>query len=189
MARLRLLTEHPRARGENIQGKAESIVTAGTSPRTRGKRRNSGFWPWPCRNIPAHAGKTLSSLKDKVTSTEHPRARGENMPPQKPHLSCAGTSPRTRGKLYGTFSDGGRLRNIPAHAGKTRAAVLLSALTPEHPRARGENVKVGFLTCSNSGTSPRTRGKPHPVTGEERIYRNIPAHAGKTRPNPVAQAL
>ena len=80
------------------------------------------------------------------------------------HSSCKastpGTSPRTRGKLWGGFCVWFLGGNIPAHAGKT------------YPRRGDHQV--------NTGTSPRTRGKRRTFVTEESFTGNIPAHAGKT---------
>ena len=73
-----ILSEHPRARGENQVRVDGHAVGHGTSPRTRGKRP---IWCRPTeagRNIPAHAGKTSGWCM----------GRGPRW----------GTSPRTRGK-------------------------------------------------------------------------------------------
>ena len=70
--------EHPRARGENFLTPLGPLVGGGTSPRTRGKRRNAAIQLDWLRNIPAHAGKTFGSTGFSRTGREHPRARGEN---------------------------------------------------------------------------------------------------------------
>jgi len=72
------LPEHPRARGENSWKKPGKNVMRGTSPRTRGKRRQCALNDFTNRNIPAHAGKTRERLFDPFVKGEHPRARGEN---------------------------------------------------------------------------------------------------------------
>ena len=95
-------------------------------------------------------------------------------------LSCLGSSPLTRGKLIDQTFTHGKLRLIPAHAGKTRTWSASSRTSPAHPRSRGENdgaiknLSIGF------GSSPLTRGKQRgrPERGED--HRLIPAHAGKT---------
>ena len=92
----------------------------------------------------------------------------------------SGTSPRTRGKHWMHFSGSAADRNIPAHAGKTPPPRLRKALTPEHPRARGENRRLLRLVGMPRGTSPRTRGKLSPCGSRMMCTGNIPAHAGKT---------
>ena len=72
------------------------------------------------RNIPAHAGKTNTVIRNGSYLPEHPRARGEN--------------------VYAHLDEDGTPWNIPAHAGKTSTASGANSPPLEHPRARGENV-------------------------------------------------
>ena len=89
----------------------------------------------------------------------HPRSRGENS--RHSQLGCVseGSSPLTRGKQDGPNYIAGRLRLIPAHAGKTSASSWAPSGATAHPRSRGENdfvrVREGFVR----GSSPLTRGK------------------------------
>ena len=156
----------------------EEIV--GTSPRTRGKPRVPPGLIRSARNIPAHAGKTEGQLYHEVAATEHPRARGENNPFMPAPKKRLGTSPRTRGKRYPRKNPQTRRGNIPAHAGKTVAALVNAPCFAEHPRARGENAPARRLKVIDRGTSPRTRGKPIAEHYLQQKGRNIPAHAGKT---------
>ena len=69
---------HPRSRGENPSAAAAPASTCGSSPLTRGKRQR---WNGPRGGIgliPAHAGKTSSSIRRGPTLRAHPRSRGEN---------------------------------------------------------------------------------------------------------------
>ena len=91
-----------------------------------------------------------------------------------------GTSPRTRGKHRVTVVTSPAIRNIPAHAGKTRFFISQPDTLKEHPRARGENVSVVTCLTQARGTSPRTRGKLEGHQATTTLARNIPAHAGKT---------
>ena len=174
--------EHPRARGENLSGTRLFFEAEGTSPRTRGKQPGNIQPPPRSRNIPAHAGKTGYSIGEGSAAGEHPRARGENAYALLENNGASGTSPRTRGKRIQHQSQNPRLRNIPAHAGKTRSVVHQGRNGAEHPRARGENAFSKVLVIGFSGTSPRTRGKRKNSLPCTKIFRNIPAHAGKTLP-------
>ena len=69
---------HPRSRGENGRGTPLVQAWRGSSPLTRGKlevrlRRGRGLGL-----IPAHAGKTTTSLSEVSGARAHPRSRGEN---------------------------------------------------------------------------------------------------------------
>ena len=136
--------EHPRARGENHSGTGHGALHAGTSPRTRGKHDNTPPYDVAPGNIPAHAGKTAGPRWASTRSTEHPRARGENTPRLLAVNGMIGTSPRTRGKLVQIHEQFELIRNIPAHAGKTRRRGRWGFSRREHPRARGENCYRGF---------------------------------------------
>ena len=141
------LPEHPRARGENIFRQFSRPKSAGTSPRTRGKRCSVPPRRSRRRNIPAHAGKTATNPTIGYGKTEHPRARGENFPRKSSRFRYFGTSPRTRGKLQGLSNLIGPLRNIPAHAGKTSLRHRCSRTSRgTSPRTRGKHL----LTCGSS---------------------------------------
>ena len=133
------LSEHPRTRGEN------------PTPPPTGVGR--------ARNIPAHAGKTTPKRGCTPQSTEHPRTRGENGHRFFVAKMHAGTSPHTRGKPQSASLRDLWIRNIPAHAGKTRASKSVLVIEKEHPRTRGENATVFSYDRSAEGTSPHTRGK------------------------------
>ena len=57
-----------------------------------------------------------------------------------------------------------------------------------HPRSRGENGMDADRLFAAAGSSPLTRGKPHPPDRHRERDRLIPAHAGKTRPSHVPGA-
>ena len=98
-------------------------------------------------------------LAGSTASTEHPRARGENTQVVAGLLPLEGTSPRTRGKRTCVGGFYMRVRNIPAHAGKTGVVSVCVIIDTEHPRARGENGRTSRTRLMRKGTSPRTRGK------------------------------
>ena len=172
--------EHPRARGENVSIAEPFSRGNGTSPRTRGKQKSVIHSNADLRNIPAHAGKTPTFDYPHGRTSEHPRARGENIERPLQPLGSLGTSPRTRGKRDNRFLRRCTGRNIPAHAGKTVTYFSGRRTTKEHPRARGENLLRILISQPDAGTSPRTRGKQHKHQISSKLHRNIPAHAGKT---------
>ena len=105
----------------------------------RGKRRGLLLLAGFRRNIPAYAGKTISS----------------------PHgfLTVNGTSPRMRGKRVILIPGADTGRNIPAYAGKTYHVYRFVSSVWEHPRVCGENGKTRPEQGFHRGTSPRMRGK------------------------------
>ena len=103
-----------------------------------------------------------------------------------PTQSNTGSSPLTRGKRHVSPEWIGRIGLIPAHAGKTQSRRRGCGLTGAHPRSRGENMARESGSGVDWGSSPLTRGK----RGEDRRDGHtgglIPAHAGKTPPDPLA---
>ena len=112
---------------------------AGSSPLTRGKPGACRARRSPVRLIPAHAGKTPGSARCGAPHPAHPRSRGENPLMGPDPLTAFGSSPLTRGKQLVAHHVHVRVRLIPAHAGKTRAAMTAPARRTAHPRSRGEN--------------------------------------------------
>ena len=179
-------TEHPRVCGENLPSDLLQLCMHGTSPRMRGKLAVTVRLAGVQRNIPAYAGKTWPRRQHRWRSAEHPRVCGENSKPAHLHNSRKGTSPRMRGKRFLVPSAAVGARNIPAYAGKTFTLFSLIFLYWEHPRVCGENIHSHRIRQTQTGTSPRMRGKPTPVTSKKSSSRNIPAYAGKTY-GPYAQ--
>ena len=156
------------------------VLTWGSSPLTRGKRRCGLAVRRKAGLIPAHAGKTSWGCLPWGCEWAHPRSRGENTACVNPPTFSAGSSPLTRGKrrIYQSMYVGRGL--IPAHAGKTPARQRCVACASAHPRSRGENLKQGNMAYKCRGSSPLTRGKrPRWRSGLQRCGL-IPAHAGKT---------
>ena len=91
---------HPRSRGENGQSAAQAAHRAGSSPLTRGKLYRGRQHVRRDGLIPAHAGKTSSSLGPVRPAWAHPRSRGENSAGMSAAASSAGSSPLTRGKPF-----------------------------------------------------------------------------------------
>ena len=69
---------HPRSRGENDALPVSETEAIGSSPLTRGKRSVREDERTMTGLIPAHAGKTSSSLTWARSPAAHPRSRGEN---------------------------------------------------------------------------------------------------------------
>ena len=167
-------------RGENKRNATGVNITAGTSPRARGKLERAEVSPVSQRNIPACAGKTGGNDTFPHAVQEHPRVRGENRGRGWGLVGLCGTSPRARGKQRGAYGCFRCTRNIPACAGKTIKAWRFPGPCSEHPRVRGENTVQGVLRFRSGGTSPRARGKLTVWQLRRISPRNIPACAGKT---------
>ena len=110
---------HPRSRGENHLAMYRQLAQNGSSPLTRGKRRDTARGGIGSGLIPAHAGKTVDVAVSFSGSPAHPRSRGENDYLKRGSFISPGSSPLTRGKLRADLEVPVGLRLIPAHAGKT----------------------------------------------------------------------
>ena len=154
-----LQTEHPRVCGENASDDATAPVTAGTSPRMRGKPAFLPNGHSIARNIPAYAGKTVSATCSTLSCQEHPRVCGENKVSVARKMFGLGTSPRMRGKQIRLAHIIHGPGNIPAYAGKTTQVREYGKSYQEHPRVCGENVPISLVRFGLNGTSPRMRGK------------------------------
>ena len=152
----------------------------GSSPLTRGKRREDLDSNREDGLIPAHAGKTATNRLSQISAGAHPRSRGENTLNLGSGAAFVGSSPLTRGKQEGPARRERPGRLIPAHAGKTSRRRCRRSPGGAHPRSRGENPRVALKTSAISGSSPLTRGKLEMI--QERFPESglIPAHAGKT---------
>ena len=157
--RSRAEAAHPRSRGENRAHCLGAAFGYGSSPLTRGKPGVGPAAIVVIRLIPAHAGKTCTSLASITVLTAHPRSRGENCTDSSTGPASLGSSPLTRGKRLATCRCQKHLGLIPAHAGKT---VTIGDALPRpsaHPRSRGENKGGNRNNEYDSGSSPLTRGK------------------------------
>ena len=171
---------HPRSRGENGPDAHFTAFGSGSSPLTRGKRREVGHGDAARGLIPAHAGKTGSARVTSFPIQAHPRSRGENEYVTWLRAAQAGSSPLTRGKPVELIGGGDERGLIPAHAGKTLGMRTPASSRWAHPRSRGENTVSVLSVCRGAGSSPLTRGKPFRRYCHCCLLWLIPAHAGKT---------
>ena len=175
-----LMTDHPRACGENFSFPWKRDPTFGSPPRMRGKLLLK-FRPNVIRRItPAHAGKTSETPPRITPLSDHPRACGENGYGGTQSEMQRGSPPRMRGKQFveGIKCDCNRI--TPAHAGKTAGGMTGVRGGADHPRACGENMITMMQLQQDSGSPPRMRGKLGVFSVAVWSARITPAHAGKT---------
>ena len=118
--------------------------------------------------------------RGSTTPEDHPRGCGEHVPMTLIVEGFNGSSPRMRGAQYAGGEDLNTARIIPADAGSTRRTGLSVERFEDHPRGCGEHVDPGISLCSQTGSSPRMRGAPAPVSRSEGDCGIIPADAGST---------
>ena len=177
---------HPRACGENGKLTAQLHEGSGSSPRVRGKLDATGGVTSFFGLIPARAGKTPRPQWLSGRPRAHPRACGENSRTSAPRSDCSGSSPRVRGKLISFSASCGVCGLIPARAGKTLGLTQGQITRRAHPRACGENGRIGVPVSLASGSSPRVRGKRADRCAGLARLGLIPARAGKTHEHGVA---
>ena len=88
---------HPRSRGEHLIGIGGGGYVVGSSPLARGTPGigEAGHVAWGL--IPARAGNTCYSLKQRLKHGAHPRSRGEHRRCSFASLRASGSSPLARG--------------------------------------------------------------------------------------------
>ena len=132
------------------------------------------------RIIPAYAGSTGSWSAARRRTSDHPRIRGEHAVFPVDLLTCAGSSPHTRGALIIFRSIAAFQGIIPAYAGSTGWVRHTPHIDRDHPRIRGEHKLTATVEQLRGGSSPHTRGAPEgPFDPWDRL-RIIPAYAGST---------
>ena len=179
--RLTWRTDHPRSRGEY-----EAIVLVrglppGSSPLSRGIPDLVDSLSQFLRIIPALAGNTRRPWPWSRSRGDHPRSRGEYGAVLVVTHSKLGSSPLSRGIPKHRTHRHRRHRIIPALAGNTPSWRSRTGGISDHPRSRGEYFASMLTVFHHHGSSPLSRGIPHPRRGRFRTARIIPALAGNTR--------
>ena len=156
-------------------------VDQGSSPHTRGARANNYGAFRRDRIIPAYAGSTDRGWQRKPASGDHPRIRGEHDLMAKWFGKIGGSSPHTRGAHADNLHCREASGIIPACAGSTAMPRSPGAASRDHPRIRGEHIKLTDESETVEGSSPHTRGAQGWMSGMMFSLRIIPAYAGSTR--------
>ena len=139
------------------------------------------------RIIPALAGNTRSPSAPWRRAPDHPRSRGEYLARVDVARGDSGSSPLSRGILFGWGRERVNPRIIPALAGNTGVPDAVAEVAGDHPRSRGEYC-VRYLPDEFSvGSSPLSRGIRSFVCGCRAVRRIIPALAGNTSRHTSAQ--
>ena len=130
--------------------------------------------------IPAYAGSTISTRPETRPPPDHPRIRGEHIVGSIGMVIGWGSSPHTRGARESLHKGDSLSRIIPAYAGSTTDSDCHCGARRDHPRIRGEHIRVAAGWLGSAGSSPHTRGAPPQNHARRRRDRIIPAYAGST---------
>ena len=120
--------DHPRSRGVYWMHDGSSNSEKGSSPLARGLPGPGGAGQFPVRIIPARAGFTLRSANFALETQDHPRSRGVYPDDLVIFASPEGSSPLARGLRRKSRHPRRIIRIIPARAGFTVNALLISIL-------------------------------------------------------------
>ena len=156
-------------------------------PRIRGEHRLADLIDPTCEGIiPAYAGSTLSSLSSMLFSKDHPRIRGEHDDLNPVVVLSCGIIPAYAGSTLKRQSIMPFfLGSSPHTRGAPSCGVACIGTLGDHPRIRGEHIKMdegkaaqlGIIPAyagstrsgrrdaiRSRGSSPHTRGAPRNVT-------------------------
>ena len=167
-------------RGEHGSYGAVCDRYGGSSPHARGTRACLNRRSWQAGIIPACAGNTTKPKAMMAGIWDHPRMRGEHSVRPVPVVAGAGSSPHARGTPKVSYMIHTPNGIIPACAGNTAGICPVPKAMRDHPRMRGEHVKVVYCPHRQMGSSPHARGTPEIMAGSSRTNGIIPACAGNT---------
>ena len=173
--------DHPRMRGEDIDGGVAFEMDYGSPPHARGRRVEDDFHAATCRITPACAGKTSNARGWRSRDRDHPRMRGEDACTTVARRCSAGSPPHARGRRGTGFSHIETLGITPACAGKTNLPQIPVASNSDHPRMRGEDDYETERPVGHKGSPPHARGRPAFHSTADISTRITPACAGKTK--------
>ena len=113
-------------------------------------------------------------------AADHPRLRGENSSSRRLTLRFTGPPPPARGEPALNHACTEEIRTTPACAGRTLRELLAERDALDHPRLRGENVRVDHRAGGHFGPPPPARGERVATRDRLSESRTTPACAGRT---------
>ena len=130
--------DHPRVCGEQPPRTKMRRRLRGSPPRVRGTDMLACTLPGRARITPACAGNSSSVILLSLSTTDHPRVCGEQVPIRIRENGRIGSPPRVRGTGQRAGGDGGRNRITPACAGNSKRNHPQRRDNQDHPRVCGE---------------------------------------------------
>ncbi len=167
-------------RGEDSMKTRSPRKSAGSPPHARGRRQHQQIRRSLHRITPACAGKTSAPPSFALYRQDHPRMRGEDHARRRIRVPGVGSPPHARGRRVAGMLIRTPRGITPACAGKTAASVLLTHVSWDHPRMRGEDLPVCAVMTARWGSPPHARGRPLQRPKHDGRHRITPACAGKT---------
>ena len=136
--------------------------------------------------IPAYAGNTYKHVRGWKFRRDHPRVCGEHVVGERKGSVQTGSSPRMRGTPFPTSKPCVTMGIIPAYAGNTSMPSETPPAHRDHPRVCGEHRHIESFARELPGSSPRMRGTRLCACPDGLPAGIIPAYAGNTNANQVA---
>ena len=170
---------YPRVCGGTPRSAEPASRRRGLSPRVRGNHMDPRLLKERERSIPACAGEPRVGRDDDPDGGVYPRVCGGTSRPGRPWPCGRGLSPRVRGNQPPRASLALRAGSIPACAGEPGGSAGAAVGEWVYPRVCGGTWHWGFLLVGHGGLSPRVRGNPEDLTGEQGSEGSIPACAGE----------
>ena len=172
--------DHPRMRGEHHTPIRKRGRWQGSSPHARGTLGTQLRLCVSIGIIPACAGNTPDPIVLSWAIWDHPRMRGEHSIRPLRKSTRRGSSPHARGTRSAPVIIHLTLGIIPACAGNTRRLRELPTRSWDHPRMRGEHLRLSGKKSAKPGSSPHARGTQQLVEAVGDEIGIIPACAGNT---------
>ena len=173
--------DQPRACGEEDASSAKIDLDHGSAPRLRGRDRAGRVLLDDAGISPAPAGKSAVQIVHGVEDQDQPRACGEERACASVRAFRNGSAPRLRGRASKWVPAEVWHRISPAPAGKSAFRCHSSTVTPDQPRACGEEGEVSLCSLAHGGSAPRLRGRGGAGALSAEVQRISPAPAGKSR--------
>ena len=150
--------DHPRLRGEHSPTQVKAVKCIGSPPPTRGTlARCLPKW-YNYRITPAYAGNTKVYFKFCSVVQDHPRLRGEHANIYYSRCNIKGSPPPTRGTPADAVKEQINKGITPAYAGNTIGLQVEIKEDGDHPRLRGEHMRLLRICIMLLGSPPPTRG-------------------------------
>ena len=121
--------DHPRTCGEKLRTYRVLMLTCGSPPHMRGKVDFAVYAVQSRRITPAHAGKSMRTVKTYQLVKDHPRTCGEKLILRSTQYKADGSPPHMRGKAASSDCADNRARITPAHAGKSGYNKFVTQIT------------------------------------------------------------
>ena len=132
------------------------------------------------RITPAYTGNTLTNNSNDNKSKDHPRIHVEHKRRYMTSRFRAGSPPHTRGTHQNFMEAAENLGITPAYTGNTDFFNYLECNPWDHPRIHGEHRFKSYITFTDLGSPPHTRGTRININGIQKFMRITPAYTGNT---------